>query len=45
VVQKMYELTELQKQGMFKAKTDKDVLSTAIGSKSMEAASEACPLS
>jgi hypothetical protein len=31
--QKMYELNELQKQGKFKAKRDKDVLSTAIGSK------------
>jgi hypothetical protein len=29
----MYELTELQKQGKFKAKREKDVLSTAIGSK------------
>jgi hypothetical protein len=29
----MYELNELQKQGKFKAKRDKDVLSTAIGSK------------
>jgi hypothetical protein len=33
VAQKLYELTELQKQGKFKAKRDKDVLSTAIGSK------------
>jgi hypothetical protein len=33
VAQKMYELTKLQKQGKFKAKRDKDVLSTAIGSK------------
>jgi hypothetical protein len=33
VAQKMYELTELQKQGKFKAKREKDVLSTAIGSK------------
>jgi hypothetical protein len=33
VAQKMYELTELQKQGKFKAKRDKDVLSIAIGSK------------
>jgi hypothetical protein len=33
VAQKMYQLTELQKQGKFKAKRDKDVLSTAIGSK------------
>ena len=30
VAQKMYELTELQKQGKFKVKRDKDVLSTAI---------------
>jgi hypothetical protein len=29
----MYELTELQMQRKFKAKRDKDVLSTAIGSK------------
>jgi hypothetical protein len=29
----MYELNELQKQGKFKAKRDKDVLSTTIGSK------------
>ena len=33
VVQKMYELTDLQSQGKFKAKRDKDVLSTALGSK------------
>jgi hypothetical protein len=33
VAQKMYELTKLQKQGKFKAKREKDVLSTAIGSK------------
>ena len=30
---KMYELTDLQSQGKFKAKRDKDVLSTALGSK------------
>jgi hypothetical protein len=30
---KMYELTELQKQGKFKAKRNKDVLTIAIGSK------------
>jgi hypothetical protein len=36
VAQKMYQLTELQKQGKFKAKRDKDVLSTAIGSKEHE---------
>jgi hypothetical protein len=29
----MYELNELEKQGKFKAKRDKDVLSTVIGSK------------
>ena len=29
----MYELTNLQSQGKFKAKRDKDVLSTAIGTK------------
>ena len=33
VAQKMYELTDLQGQGKFKAKRDKDVLSTALGSK------------
>jgi hypothetical protein len=33
VAQKMYQLTELQKQGKFKAKRDKDVLSTALGPK------------
>ena len=33
VADKMYKLTELQKEGKFKAKRDKDVLSTAIGSK------------
>ena len=33
VAQKMYELTDLQSQGKFKAKTDKDVLSTSVGSK------------
>jgi hypothetical protein len=33
VGKKMYELNELQKQGKFKAKRDKDVLSTTIGSK------------
>ena len=33
VAQKMYELTDLQSQGMFKAKRDKDVLSIALGSK------------
>jgi len=33
VAQKMYELTELQKQGKFSVKRDKDVLSTAIGTK------------
>ena len=30
---KMYELTDLQSQGKFKAKRDKDVLNTALGSK------------
>ena len=30
---KMYELTDLQSQGKFKAKRDKNVLSTALGSK------------
>ena len=29
----MYELTKLQKQGKFSVKRDKDVLSTAIGTK------------
>jgi hypothetical protein len=29
----MYELTELQKEGKFRVKRDKDVLSTAIGTK------------
>ena len=33
VTQKMYELTDLQSQGKFKTKRDKDVLSTALGSK------------
>ena len=33
ITQKMYELTDLQSQGKFKAKRDKDVLSTALGSK------------
>jgi hypothetical protein len=33
VAKKMYELNMLQKQGKFKAKRDRDVLSTAIGSK------------
>ena len=33
IAQKMYELTDLQSQGKFKAKRDKDVLSTALGSK------------
>ena len=33
VAQKMYELTELQKQGKFSIKRDKDVLITAIGTK------------
>ena len=33
VAQKMYELTDLQSQRKFKAKRDKDVLSTALGSK------------
>jgi hypothetical protein len=33
VPQKMYELNKLQKQRKFKAKRDKNVLSTAIGSK------------
>jgi len=33
VAQKMYELTDLQSQEKFKAKRDKDVLSTALGSK------------
>ena len=33
VAQKIYELTDLQSQGKFKAKRDKDVLSTALGSK------------
>ena len=33
VTQKIYELAKLQCQGKFKAKRDKDVLSTAIGSK------------
>jgi len=33
VVHKMYELTELQKEGNFSIKRDKDVLSTAIGTK------------
>ena len=35
VADKMYKLTELQKEGKFKAKRDKDVLSTAIGSKEL----------
>jgi len=33
VAQKMYELTKLQKQGKFSVKRDKDVLSTASGTK------------
>jgi len=33
VAQKIYELTELQKQGKFSIKRDKDVLSTTIGTK------------
>ena len=33
VAHKMYELTELQKEGKFSVKRDKDVLSTAIGTK------------
>ena len=33
VAQKKYELTELQKEGKFRVKRDKDVLSTAIGMK------------
>ena len=33
VAQKMYDLTVLQKQGKFSVKRDKDVLSTAIGTK------------
>ena len=33
VAQKIYELTELQNQGKFKAKRDKNVLSTALGTK------------
>ena len=33
VARKMYELTELQKEGKFRVKRDKDVLSTAIGMK------------
>ena len=33
VAQKMYELTELQKEGKFSVKRDKDVLSTAIETK------------
>ena len=33
VAEKMLELAELQKQGVFKPNTEKDVLSAAIGSK------------
>ena len=33
VAQKIYKLTEFQKQGKFSVKRDKDVLSTAIGTK------------
>ena len=33
VADKMYKLTELQKEGKFSVKRDKDVLSTAIGTK------------
>ena len=36
VAQKMYKLTEFQKQGKFSVKRDKDVLSTAIGTKEHE---------
>jgi len=36
VARKMYELTELQKEGKFRVKRDKDVLSTTIGTKEHE---------
>jgi len=36
VAQKMYELTELQKQEKFSVKRDKDVLSTTIGTNEHE---------
>ena len=45
IAQKMYELTELQNQGKFKVKRDKDVLCTALGSIEHGARVRACPLS
>jgi hypothetical protein len=41
----MYELNELEKQGKFKAKRDKDVLSTVIGSKKYGGRVRGFPLS